>query len=67
MKSIVIKNEREFKNFVEVNRKDISTINNIKFSENYPIITATNSNVYYYDVVTQNNKFIYPPFNIDLK
>ena len=66
MKTTVINTERELKYFLSKNRKIVTNINGVKFEENYPIIEVTNKHASYYYVESQGNKFLYPPFNIEL-
>ncbi len=67
MKTTVINRENELKDFVSKNRKNITNINGVQFGELYPMIEVTNRYVSYYDAEYQGNKFLYRPFNIELK
>lgn len=67
MKTLVIKTEKELKELVSSNRKNITQINDVKFGELYPIMEVTNKHASYYDVETQGNKLLYAPFNVTIK
>ena len=67
MKTKVINTEKEFKAFVKENRKNITNINGVEFSELYPMMEISNKHATYYDVETQGNQFLYAPFNVTIK
>lgn len=67
MKTIEIKSEKDLKDFVASNRRQIQNINGVEFSPLYPILDVSNKHAYYYDVESQGNKFLYPPFNVTLR
>jgi hypothetical protein len=67
MITIVINTERELKDLVSKNRKNITNINGVQFGELYPMMEVSNKHASYYDVETQENKFLFAPFNIELK
>ena len=62
MNQITIKTEKELKSFVDDNREDITEINGVKFGKLYPMLTCSNKHASYYDVESQDNRFLYPPF-----
>jgi len=66
MTTTVINTEKELKDFVSKNRKNITNINGVQFGEFYPMMEVTNKHASYYDVESQGNKFLYAPFNIKL-
>ncbi len=61
---LIIKNTKELKKFVSTNRRDITNINGIKFTEIYPMLEVSNSNAFYYDVESQGYKLLKTPFKI---
>lgn len=65
MATTVINTERELKDFVSKNRKNITNINGLQFNEMYPMMDVTNKHASYYDVESQGNKFLYAPFKIE--
>ena len=65
MATTVINTERELKDFVSKNRKNITNINGVQFNEMYPMMDVTNKHASYYDVESQGNKFLYAPFKIE--
>ena len=67
METTVINIERELKDFISQNRKNITNINGVQFGEMYPIIDVTNKHTSYYDVESQEYKFLYAPFTIEYK
>ena len=67
METTVINTERELKDFISQNRKNITNINGVQFGEMYPIIDVTNKHASYYDVESQEYKFLYAPFTIEYK
>ena len=66
MKTIVITNQKTLKEFVSKNRENITNINGVQCSKYYPMIEVTNRNANYYNVDSQESKFFYPPFKIEL-
>jgi len=62
-----LKTQKELKVLVKKNRKNIKNINGVEFSELYPILRATNKHTTYYDVDSQENKFLFAPFTVILK
>ena len=67
MKTIVINTEKGLKAFVKENRKKITNINGVEFSELYPMMEISNKHATYYDVETQCNIFLCAPFNVTIK
>lgn len=67
MITTVINTEKELKNFVLKNRKNITNINGVKFGDIYPMMEVSNKHASYYDTESQGNKFLYAPFKIELK
>jgi hypothetical protein len=67
MITTVINTEKELKNFVLKNRKNITNINGVKFGDIYPMMEVSNKHASYYDIESQGNKFLYAPFKIELK
>lgn len=67
MKATTIYTNKELKDFVSKNRKNIKKINGLQFGEMYPIIDITNKHASYYDVDSQEYKFLYAPFTIEYK
>lgn len=66
MKTLVINTEKQLKELVLVNRKNITKINDVKFGELYPMLEVTNKHASYYDVESQGNKFLLAPFNVTM-
>ena len=64
MKTLSISTVQELKAFVNENRKSITNINGVEFSEFYPMLDISNKHASYYDVETQGNKFLNAPFNV---
>ena len=64
MKTIVINTEIELKSFVTKNRKNITSINGVKFSGLYPILEISRKHATYYNVENQCNEILHSPFNI---
>lgn len=67
MKTTLIQTEKELKLFVNENRKNISNINGVEFTELYPMLDISNKHASYYDVESQGNKFLYSPFTVITK
>ncbi len=67
MKATVINTNKELKDFVSKNRKNIKKINGVQFGKMYPMIEATNKHASYYDVKLQEHKLLYAPFTIEYK
>lgn len=65
MATTVINTEKELKDFVSKNRKNITNINGVQFGEIYPMMDVTNKHASYYGVESQGNKFLYAPFKIE--
>lgn len=65
MATTVINTERELKDFVSKNRKNITNINGVQFNEMYQMMDVTNKHACYYDVELQGNKLLYAPFKIE--
>jgi protein-disulfide isomerase-like protein with CxxC motif len=65
MNTTVINTEKQLKDFVSQNRKNITNINGVEFGEMYPMMEVTNKQASYYDVETQGNKFLYAPFKVE--
>ena len=64
---IIISTEKELKVFVNENRANIMNINNINFNKLYPLIEVSNKHASYYNVESQENKFLHAPFNVIYK
>lgn len=64
METTLIKSEKELKSFLNENRKNVTNINGIEFTESYPMLSISNKNASYYDVESQGNKFLYRPFTV---
>lgn len=67
METTLIKSEKELKSFLNENRKNVTNINGIEFTELYPMLSISNKNASYYDVELQENKFLYRPFTVVTK
>ena len=67
METIKIKTEKELKYFADKNRKDILRINEVEFTELYPMLELSNKHSRYYNVEKQEYSFIYPPFEVTIK
>ena len=67
MKTIKIETEKELKSFVEKYRKDILGINEVEFTELYPMLELSNKHSRYYNIEKQEYSFIYPPFEVTIK
>lgn len=67
MKTTLIQTEKELKSFVNENRKNITNINGVEFTELYPMLDISNKHASYYDVESQGNKFLYSPFTVITK
>lgn len=65
MENLILKTEKELKVLVNDNRKEITNINGVEFTSNYPILTVSNTYASYYDVATQSNIYLNAPFNIN--
>lgn len=67
MATTVINTNKELKDFVSKNRKTIININGVQFGKIYPMIEVTKRQAAYYDVDSQEYKFLYAPFTIEYK
>jgi len=65
--TITLSTNQLFSAFIKVNRKNVTNINGVEFNEIYPMIEATSNHVTYYDVESQENKFLTAPFVIQVK
>jgi hypothetical protein len=65
--TITLNTNKQFKEFIEANRKSVTNINGTEFTEMYPMIEATNRAASYYDVKSQGNNYFIPPFIIKVK
>ncbi len=65
MKTISL-SQSKLKNLVETNRKQITNINGVEFGESYPIIEVSQKHTTYYDVATQENKFLQAPYIVSI-
>lgn len=67
MKTLEINTPRELNKFVKSNRKDITNINGVEFTEMYPILELSNNRVSYYNVEEGENSRLYSPFKVLVK
>ena len=67
MAKTVINTNEELKDFVSKNRNNIININGVQFGKIYPMIEVTKRQAAYYDVDSQEYKFLYAPFTIEYK
>ena len=67
MATTVINTNEELKDFVSKNRKNIISVNDVQFDKIYPKIEVTKRQAAYYDVDSQEYKFLYAPFTVEYK
>jgi hypothetical protein len=67
MNTITIQSAKQFKSFLNENRKNITEINGVLFGEVYPMLEATNRYVTYYDIDAQTSKHLSAPFSVKTK